>query len=188
MKVLVTAASKHGSTQMIADEVVRGLRDRHIDAVFAAPEAVHSLREYNAVVVGSAIYTGHWMAPVTSFIRSHHAELLGREVWLFSSGPVGDPPVPAAESAEAEHLAKEIGAREHRVFPGRIERARLGRLERVLARAVHAQEGDFRDWDAVQDWTKSIADALLGGVGAGGATDERDEPMFAAIPRSRPPS
>jgi menaquinone-dependent protoporphyrinogen oxidase len=160
MRVLVTAASKHGSTEMIANEVVRGLRDRHLDTDFAAPEVVRSLSGYDAVIIGSAVYNGHWMKPAAAFIASHRIELLARQVWLFSSGPVGTPLVPATETPDTEQIVATISARGHRSFPGVLDRTHLGRLERTMVKVVHAEDGDFRDWDAVQEWTKSIAEAL----------------------------
>jgi menaquinone-dependent protoporphyrinogen oxidase len=181
MRVLVTAASKHGSTEMIANEVVRGLRDRHIDTDFAAPEVVTSLLGYDAVIIGSAVYNGHWMKPATAFVAHHRAELLDRDVWLFSSGPVGTPPVPVTESRDTEAIASSLAARGHRSFPGVLDRARLGRVERTMVTLVHGEEGDFRDWDAVQEWTKSVAVTLkepaagIASVGiglAGGPTDQ----------------
>ena len=178
MRVLVTAASRHGSTEMIANEVVRGLRDRHIDTDFAAPEVVRSLLGYDAVIIGSAVYNGHWMKPAAAFVAGHRVELLEREVWLFSSGPVGTPPVPATETPDTEEIASAVAARGHQSFPGVLDRAHLGRLERTMVKLVHAEEGDFRDWDAVQEWTKSVAEALkqqalesmeVGSMGVGSA-------------------
>jgi menaquinone-dependent protoporphyrinogen oxidase len=175
MRVLVTAASKHGSTEMIAHEVVRGLRDRDLEADFSWPDEVASLQGYDAVIIGSAIYNGHWMKPATTFIASHHAELLERQVWLFSSGPVGALPAddPAAELTA--DLAAKLQARGHESFPGLLDHTRLGRLERTMVKLVHAEDGDFRDWDAVQAWTKSVAQSLQGSAGIGLARRSTDE-------------
>jgi menaquinone-dependent protoporphyrinogen oxidase len=161
MRALVTAASKHGSTQMIANEVVRGLRDRGISADCVVPAEVDSLHGYDAIVIGSAIYNGHWMKPATTFVHTHQRELFDRPVWIFSSGPTGIPPVPAGEAVDTGAIADSIHARGHRSFSGRLDRAHLGLAERAMVSLVHADDGDFRDWDAVQEWTKSIAETLL---------------------------
>jgi menaquinone-dependent protoporphyrinogen oxidase len=181
MRVLVTAASRHGSTEMIGNEIVRGLRDRGIQTDFVAPQEVMSLHGYDAVVVGSAIYAGHWMKPSTRFIDAHLSELVDRPVWTFSSGPVGIPPVPDTEALDNKRIAATVHARDHRSFTGRLDRAHLGFAERAMVTLVHAEDGDFRDWDAVQEWTKSIAETLLAskpekaessGLGAGRAADQ----------------
>jgi menaquinone-dependent protoporphyrinogen oxidase len=52
------------------------------------------------------------------------------------------------------------GAREHRVFAGRIDQQDLTTSELAEARAVHAPEGDYRDWAAITEWATEIADSL----------------------------
>jgi len=34
-------------------------------------------------------------------------------------------------------------------------------MERMVVKGVRAPEGDFRDWDAMEEWAESIAHALL---------------------------
>jgi len=82
-------------------------------------------------------------------------------VWLFSSGPVGDPPVP--EPGSAVHVAalmEATGARGHHLFGGSLTRSRLGRVERVAAAALHVPDGDRRDWDEIAVWAREIAGHL----------------------------
>ena len=43
-------------------------------------------------------------------------------------------------------------AREHRIFPGRLERTGLDRAERAMVAALRAPEGDFRSWAAAVEW------------------------------------
>ena len=42
--------------------------------------------------------------------------------------------------------------------------AELGFTERMAARAVHAEDGDFRDWYEVAQWAVDVADDLLAGA------------------------
>jgi menaquinone-dependent protoporphyrinogen oxidase len=84
-----------------------------------------------------------------------------RPVWLFSIGPLGDPPEPEdPEPQELAAAATAIGEREHRVFTGRLDRAALNRRERLMVRAVRAPDGDFRDWGEITARAHSIAVAL----------------------------
>jgi menaquinone-dependent protoporphyrinogen oxidase len=160
MTVLVTAASKHGATAEIADAISSGLRNLGYAAECIPPEQVQDLARYEAVVLGSAIYAGHWSASATTFVDTHAAQLRACPVWLFSSGPVGDPPKPAQDSADVERIMHATTAREHRVFVGKLDRAGLSFIEKVVVKAVHAADGDFRDWDAIYDWTVDIAHGL----------------------------
>ena len=94
MRVLVTAASRHGSTADIAAAIVRVLHLRGLAADLVEPAEVKDLSEYDAVVLGSAVYAGRWMGPATDLVARCQSQLAGRPVWLFSSGPVGNPAEP----------------------------------------------------------------------------------------------
>jgi menaquinone-dependent protoporphyrinogen oxidase len=48
------------------------------------------------------------------------------------------------------------------VFAGKLDRSELGFAERAMVRAVHAQEGDFRDWAAIDGFASEIAGGLAG--------------------------
>jgi menaquinone-dependent protoporphyrinogen oxidase len=80
-----------------------------------------------------------------------------------SSGPLETPGhlIPTEESADTARIAELIGARAHQVFAGRLERASLTVAERATARAVHAPEGDCRDWDAVDAFAGDIGSQLI---------------------------
>jgi menaquinone-dependent protoporphyrinogen oxidase len=164
MRVLVTAASKHGATHEIADAIARGLREHGRQAGLVvesiAVERGPSPGRYDAVVLGSAVYAGGWRDEARRWATEHAAELRTRPVWLFSSGPIGDPPFPPDEPHDAAPLLQVTGARGHAVFPGRLEKQRLTFPERAMVTAMRAPLGDFRDWVAVDAWAAEITDAL----------------------------
>ena len=86
-----------------------------------------------------------------AFVEEHASELAAGPTWLFSSGPIGDPPKPDADAAvNVDGLVEASGAREHRLFTGRLDRSRLGLGERAVVRVVGAADGDYRDWDDVR--------------------------------------
>jgi menaquinone-dependent protoporphyrinogen oxidase len=164
VRVLVTAASRHDATREIAQVIADGLSRRGVEAEARSVDQVTSLDGFDAVVIGSAIYMGRWLKRARGFVCEHAAELSAMPVWLFSSGPLGPPDhlIPAGESADAEQLIDLVQASGHRVFAGRLEQASLGFGERVAARAVHAPEGDCRDWDAIDAFAGEIAAELRG--------------------------
>jgi menaquinone-dependent protoporphyrinogen oxidase len=115
---------------------------------------------YDAVILGSAIYMGHWMEPMKALIERTAADLAHRPVWLFSSGPLGDVPMPAPEPADVPALIEQTHSVDHRTFAGKLDRHQLGLGERIVATAVRAPEGDFRPWVEVREWACDIARAL----------------------------
>ena len=162
MKVLVAVASKHGSTEEIAEEVGRVLADTGIDNEVRPVEDVEALDGYDAVVLGSAVYMGSWMDIAKHFVERHGEALAIRPVWLFSSGPIGNPPHPKPDHAvDIGHIVAVTGAREHRLFCGRLDHHSLSFGERAVMLSVHAPEGDHRDWDAIAAWGHDIAGELL---------------------------
>jgi menaquinone-dependent protoporphyrinogen oxidase len=158
MTVLVAAASRHGATTEIAAAIGRVLHERGVDAEVAKVEDVESLARYDAVVLGSAVDVGQWLEPARTFVDAHADELAARRTWLFSSGPIGDPPKPApGESVRVDEIVAKTAPEEHRVFGGKIDRRHLGLAERAVARAVRAREGDYRDWREIRRFAEEIA-------------------------------
>ena len=162
MKVLVATASRHGATDEIAAEIGRRLSDRGLDAVVVAVGDVTGLDGYDAVVLGSAVYMGRWLKEARQFVEAHSDELRARPTWLFSSGPIGDPPRPEEqEKGTTDEIVAATGARDHQVFSGKVDKGGLSFPERAVVRAVGAAEGDYRDWDEIRAWATEIATALM---------------------------
>lgn len=166
MKILVTTASKHGATAEIGDAIAGKLREHDHEVEVHEPGDVTSLEGYDAVILGSAIYAGRWMDSARRFSERHHHALRRLPVWLFSSGPIGDPLEPAEEPADGQRLLGELGAREHRTFPGRVNSSDLGWVERTITKMVKASDGDFRDFDAIRVWAADVADQLSAATAA----------------------
>ena len=160
MKVVVAAASRHGSTEMIADCLHEELEYAGCPAYRMDPDSLTSVADYDAVILGSAVYEGHWLKPARKLAVRLENELRGKPVWLFSSGPVGsiDPDAPPVDAVE---VAGRLGAREHRVFPGRVEQDQLSFGERLGVRRLGGRSEDDRDWIEIGRWARSIAKTLL---------------------------
>ena len=165
MAVLVTAASRYGSTAEIARAIGAALAERGTPTVVVPPDQVGDIGGYDAVVLGSAVYLGHWLPAAVALVDRGAGDWAGRPVWLFSSGPVGDPARPLTrkmdvDPVELPRVLEVTGARDHRRFPGRLDRRNLPFAQRLAVSVVRGLEGDFRDWDAVRAWSAGIADAL----------------------------
>jgi menaquinone-dependent protoporphyrinogen oxidase len=160
MKVLVSAASKYGSTEEIGRSIAEVLEERGLETEVVPPEDVRSLESYDAVVLGSAVYAGKWMPDAKAMAERFGDAFASRPTWIFSSGPIGDPATPEEDPVDTEPMMSLTGAREHRVFAGKLVRKQLSFGEKAIVIALRAPEGDFRDWDEIRGWASSIADAL----------------------------
>jgi menaquinone-dependent protoporphyrinogen oxidase len=169
MKVLVSAASRHGATAEIARTIGDTLTEAGLGVVVLPPDAVTTLDGYDAAVLGSGIYLGHWMDTAKHLVERHAAAFASRPVWLFSSGPIGEPPKPEEDPPDVTEIIQTTHAREHRLFAGKVDKAVLGLGEKVILKAVRAPEGDFRPWDDVREWARGIATELKAEPAAAGA-------------------
>jgi menaquinone-dependent protoporphyrinogen oxidase len=121
---------------------------------------VTSLDSYDAIILGSAVYAGRWMKPMRELVDRFEGELAGRMVWLFSSGPIGDPPTPEEDPVDVAPILEKTSARDHFLFAGKIDRKKLNFGERAIVGALKAPEGDFRDWVEIRERALAIAKEL----------------------------
>jgi menaquinone-dependent protoporphyrinogen oxidase len=159
--VLIVHGSRGGATADIAEALAVAFTDRGITADVRAADTPVELDRYDAVVVGSALYAGHWLATTRRFVEAHREELRHKPTWLFSSGPLDDsatdheiPPV-----AGVARLAADVGAHGHVTFGGRLDVIHAhGFLARMMART---RSGDWRDHEQIVRWADEIADRLI---------------------------
>lgn len=160
MKVLVCAATKYGATGEIADVVADVLAEKGLEVTVIPPGQAGAIEQLDAVVLGSALYMGQWMKPARELVDRSAAALAARPVWLFSSGPVGEPAKPAENPVDVSKILQSTKARDHRIFTGRLVRKHLTFPDRAMASAIRAAEGDFRNWAEIRAWAAGIASAL----------------------------
>ena len=161
MHVLIAVSSKHGSTRGIADGIAEELHNQGLTAEVADIAAMPVVAGHDAVIVGSAVYMGHWLPEARAFVEHNQAQLTRVPVWLFSSGPLGDEqPKPEGDPAQLAELLESSGARGHQIFVGKLDATELGFKERLAVKLVKAPYGDFRDWAAIRGWARDIAAEL----------------------------
>jgi len=160
MRVLVTVASRHGATREIGAEVAAVLRGEGHDVDEIEPDDVEHVFGYDAVVLGSAVYVGRLAIALRDLVERQGAHLRSMPVWLFWSGPVGDPPMPPTVPDDVEVVARHAGVEDPRCFVGRLEHAGLDLNERALVALTSVQPGDFRDFEDVRTWALTVADCL----------------------------
>ncbi len=175
-KAVVIYASKYGSTKGIAEFIAEKLRQQGMQADVREVGAVRNAADYDAFVIGSAVYMNHWLKEAKQFMSKNSALLASRPVWLFSSGPVGTESkdskgrdlVEVSGPKELDELRALVKPRDHKVFFGAFDGTRLtgaiGFGYRLALKSKAAREampeGDFRDWKEIEAWAISIGRAL----------------------------
>ena len=161
--VLVVYASRMGSTREIAEAIGQLMRDRGLPTTVTAAADAPDARGFDAVILGSALYLGHWQNDAVNYLWRQSDDLADRPTWLFQSGPTG----PARENLrshtprDVRRLCQQIGLHEPMTFAGNLDHSRAqGWLAGWVSNGDLA--GDFRDWDLILAWAELIAHDLVG--------------------------
>lgn len=164
--VVVAAASRHGSTRQVTRRLAAVLTADLSDRWTVREADLSDLRVLegaDAVVLGSAIYMGHWLRAATQALHQvKDAPLL--DLWLFSTGPVSGDAVENAAVITADKSVESGCATEHMVFAGSLDTSTLRWWERLVFNIVKAVPGDRRDWTLIDAWGHSIAAQLTHAV------------------------
>jgi menaquinone-dependent protoporphyrinogen oxidase len=159
MRVLVAYGSKRGGTQGIAELVRDALVRRGLSADAVAVEAHPRVQDYDAVIVGGALYAMRWPRAARHFVRRNARTLATMPVWFFSSGPL--------DASATEHdvpppkrirlLMARAQARGHVTFGGRLAPDAHGFVASAMAKKL---AGDWRDHAQIEAWATGVADDL----------------------------
>jgi menaquinone-dependent protoporphyrinogen oxidase len=161
MRVLVTWGSKLGGTEGIARIIAESLQRAGFDVTAAAASEVRDAAEYDAAIIGGALYANRWHVDARRFVARNLTALRRIPVWLFSSGPLDDsaerqeiPPV-----GQVSVLMDRTGARGHVTFGGRLAADARGFPAAAMART---SSGDWRNPERIRAWAAELARALPG--------------------------
>lgn len=168
-KILVTCASRSGSTAGVAEAIGRTLVEQGATVEILPMKEVKDLAAYQAVVAGSAINGGEWLPEALQFVQAHQAELRSKPfasflVCMTLSMKNGEQyrshvatwmnPVRALVKPVSEGLF--AGALDISKIPSFSDRLKF-RLS-VLFGAW--KEGDHRDWNAIRTWAAALPPLL----------------------------
>lgn len=160
MSALVIVASRHGGTREIGEVVARTLAAEGVPCEVRGPEQVRAgadLDGFDAVIIGSPIYTGRWLPEARQLVEDLNGPLRERQVWLFSSGLADAPAKASNRPAETQERVRSVDALGHMHFPGRLDLSVLNFAERAIIAAARGKQGDRRDMLAVKKWAQNIA-------------------------------
>lgn len=164
-RVLVTYATKAGSTVEIAEAIGDVLTEAGMEVSVEEVNANTSSERYHAVVVGSAIRVGHWLPEAVNFVRKNKDNLEKKPLAYFTACMTlhEDTEENRAEVfAYIDPVREILEADVEAFFAGKVDVNKLSFPVKVLARSINAPQGDFRDWDAIREWAKALVPVLTG--------------------------
>lgn len=168
-KILVTYASRSGSTAGVAQAIGKTLAECGAQVDVLSMAEVVDLTPYRAVVAGSAIQGQKWLPEAMRFIKKHQAVLAQRPFAAFMvcitlsmkgseqyraglttwMAPVRALTRPVSEG----YFAGALNFRKMPLTPNTL-------LMRVPVLMKMWQEGDHRDWSAIHTWAAALARRL----------------------------
>ena len=172
-KVLVTYASKYGSTGGVADAIGKELCSKDVAADVVLIKNAGNVSSYQGVVIGSAIYMGKWMSEAIDFVKKNKDILRQMPVAYFLVCMTLSQPT---EKNRAEVLSymdpilkavpeiKPVGIG---TFAGALDYNNLSWLNKKILKSKGTPEGDFRDWNAIRAWAREPVYAKFVRYGTG---------------------
>lgn len=162
-KILVAYATRAGSTFEVAARVAEVLRAAGATVDVKPVAAVHELNGYEAVVVGSAIRMGRWLPEAVEFVKTNREALscIPTAYFLVSGLLRNDTPEVRREvlafldPVRALREPVSIG-----LFAGKLDYSTIDGFDRSIAEELSSAEGDWRDWEAIDEWAHNLLPVL----------------------------
>lgn len=168
-KILVTYASRTGSTAEVAEAIGKTLSENRTDVDIIPMEEVKDLASYQAVIVGSAIRKSKWLPEAVQFVRTHQETLRHKPIAMFTvcitlamSNSEQYRSVVTGWTAPVSALIRPLS---EGLFAGVLDFGKLPfSLDTLMLRATVAAgvfpRGDHRDWNAIRTWAESLKPVL----------------------------
>lgn len=169
-KILITYASRSGSTAEIATAIANTLQQENIPVDILPLEDVKDLSAYQAVIIGSPIRNSQWLPEALSFVQDHQRELSRKRVAMFTLSITlamsNGEQYRRAVSEWTAPARSRIGPVSEGLFAGRLDFTKLPlnldtlKLRLVVVLGIFPKD-DHRDWNAVREWAKGLGPLLL---------------------------
>jgi menaquinone-dependent protoporphyrinogen oxidase len=168
-RILVTYASRSGSTAEIAEAISKTLTDHGTQVDVLPMQDVKDLAPYQAVIAGSAIRGSKWLPEAVQFIRTHQSTLRHKPFAMFTVcitlAMLNGDRYRAAVTDWTAPVRSIVRPLSEGLFPGMLDFTKLPtnwdtlKLRATVAMGIFPR-GDHRDWNAVRAWAKSLKPLL----------------------------
>ena len=170
-KILIAYASMSGSTGEVAESIGEVLCAAGATVDVRLVNKVKDLRPYNAFVVGSAVRSDMWLPEAKNFIVANCGMLMEAPVAYFLTC------LTLVRSTEESRrkarsfikpmldLVPEVHPVDIGFFAGVLDYSKFSFGMRAVMKykmwTKGVQEGDYRNWDAIRTWAKSLRPKLM---------------------------
>lgn len=168
-KILVTYASRAGSTAEIAKAISKTLSQNGMQVDILPMQDVRELSPYHALVIGSAIHGAKWLPEAMQFVQDHRMELAGKPCATFTVC------ITLAMSNSDQYreairgwiapVRRLIQPMSEGLFAGRLDFKKLPftfdtlKMRLAVALGIFPRD-DRRDWNAIRRWAEGLLAVL----------------------------
>jgi menaquinone-dependent protoporphyrinogen oxidase len=161
--VLIAYASKCGSTGEIAQSIGQTISQTGAYVDVLPIEQIADVSAYQTVFVGSAIRRGHWLPEAVDFLNQHQLELQNIPTACFTACMTlcEDTPESRQKAKSFFDPVREIfQPHAEGYFAGKVDPNRLSFMDNTMLKIVGTPEGDYRNWNAINQWATETYAAL----------------------------
>ncbi len=167
--ILVTYASRCGSTAGVAEAIGRTLAESGANVEVRPMQDITDLAPYRAVVAGSAIRDKQWLPEAMEFVEAHRDALAEKPFAAFLvCMTLAMPNAASYRSFVADFLQpvrRLVRPVSEGLFAGALDIHKVPSFrDRLMFRASVLfgvwSEGDHRDWNAIRAWAADLAPRL----------------------------
>jgi menaquinone-dependent protoporphyrinogen oxidase len=167
-RILVTYASKAGSTGEVAAAIGKSLATNGTAVDVLPIENVANIHNYQAVVVGSAIRAGKWIASAADFIKTHQSYLSQTPTAYFTCCMTLHEDTEGNQQKALDFMAPAcniVPPVDMAAFAGKMDYSKISFFDRlIITKVFNIPEGDFRNWTAIQAWANKLQPKLIGAI------------------------
>jgi menaquinone-dependent protoporphyrinogen oxidase len=169
-KILVTYASRAGSTAEIAEAIGITLTQGGAQVDVLPMQDVKDLSLYRAVVAGSAIRKSKWLPEAMQFVQTHRSELAQKPFATFTVcitlAMSNTDQYRQAVKQWIQPVRTQVSPVSEGLFAGKLDFSKLPlTFDTLLLRAVVAfgifPKDDRRDWKSISAWADGLHPMLL---------------------------
>jgi menaquinone-dependent protoporphyrinogen oxidase len=168
-RILVTYASRTGTTIGVANEIAKTLSEMGSQVDVIPIKDVKDLSTYSAVVVGSAIQDSNWLPEAVQFIQTHQSKLKNLPVAMFSvcmtlAMPNGEK-YRQGVADWVKPVRDMVNPVSEGIFAGALDVSKVpsfsDRIKFKMSVALGIwKETDHRDWNAIRTWAVQLQPVL----------------------------
>lgn len=154
-KILITYATKLGSTTEVARAIGETIAQNGIAVDIIPVKDVTNISGYGTVIIGSAVRMGNWLPEAVNFVKNYRDQLKTVPTKIFSVHVLNQGDKSQNQKERRMYTAPVravITPEDEAFFSGKIDPSQLKFVERLLFKVVKSPDGDFRDWQAIQNW------------------------------------